>query len=95
MVHNDCFGRVGRHIYRKHLFGFTRPSTILHVAVFELLAAAFIGSGLIFFFFPWMSSNQANDYGSLRVKQLKVKFTGRLKLSDYPCYGNLTNSSTE
>lgn len=48
-----------------------------------------------FFFFPWMSSNQANDYGSLRVKQLKVKFTGRLKLSDYPCYGNLTNSSTE
>ncbi len=42
-----------------------------------------------------MSSNQANDYGSLRMKQLKVKFTGRLKLSDYPCYGNLTNRNTE
>lgn len=76
------------------MFGFTHPPTILHVTVFELVAVAFIRSGLVFFF-PLMSSNQANDYGSLRVKQLKVKFTGRLKLSDYPCYGNLTNSSTE
>ena len=94
MTQNDCFGRVERqlHIYRKHLFGFTRPSTTKH-GLFELLAAAFSGGG--FMFSPRLSSNQANVYGSLRMKRLKVKFTGRLKLSDYPCYGNLTNRKSE
>ena len=94
MTQNDCFGRVERQLqfYRNHLFRFTRPSATKH-GVFELLATAFIGGGFILS--PWLSSNQANVYGSLWMKRLKVKFTGRLKLSDYPCYGNLTNRKSE
>lgn len=76
MMQNDCFGRVGRqlHIYGQHLFGYLHHLTCWRDWV--------IGSSINWrwlHFFPWMSSNQANDYGSLGVKQLKVKFTGKFE----------------